>query len=225
MASSHATPPDDLDEPLELDPDDWDPVQVYFLLTGLIIPRPIAWVSSQDADGRRNVAPHSFFNMVAHTPPHVMFSSIGEKDTVRNVRATGEFVCNIVTMDVVEQMNFTSTNFPPDEDEFAWAGLTPAPAARVAAPRVAEAKAHLECRMTREVEVGNGRLVLGEVVHVHVDPSVWAAGRIDPAKLDPVARLAGSGYAQLGELFKLVRPRWDDVAGHDRDEVMPRLDG
>ena len=223
MATSHPEPPDTLDGPLELDPGDWDPVQVYFLLTGLIIPRPIAWVSTLDADGHRNLAPHSFFNMVSSTPPHVVFSSIGEKDTLRNVRATGEFTCSIVTVDLVERMNFTSTNFPPDEDEFSWSGLTPQPSVGVAPPRVAEAKAHLECRFVEEVVAGNGHLVIGEVVHVHVDGSVWADGRVDPAKLDPVARLAGSGYARLGDMVKLVRPRWDDVAGHERDEVMPRL--
>ncbi len=222
MTSSHAEPPAVLDEPLELDPEDWAPRQIYHLMTGLVIPRPIAWVSTRSSGGTRNVAPHSYFNVVAHAPPHVMFSSAGEKDTLRNVEATGGFVVNLVTQDLVEQMNFTATNFPPEEDEFTWAGLTEAPALRVDAPRVAEAKAHLECRLAQIVPAGNSRVVLGEVVHVHVDPSVWGEGRVDPLRLDPVARLSGRDYATLGEVFKLSRPRWDDVQDRSREQAMPR---
>lgn len=223
MPTSHPAPPDQLDAPLELDPGDWPDRQVYFLMTGLVIPRPIAWVSTRSEDGVPNVAPHSYFNVVAHQPPHVVFSSTGgHKDTLRNVRATGEFVVNIVTMDVVEPMNFTATDFPSDQDEFRWAGLTEAPSQLVAAPRVGEAKAHLECRLTEVVPAGNGNIVIGEVVHVHVDPSVWRDGRVDPELLDPVCRLAGTRYARLGEIFKLARPTWEDVRDTDPGEAMPR---
>jgi flavin reductase (DIM6/NTAB) family NADH-FMN oxidoreductase RutF len=223
-SSSHPAPPDHLDvgEALEVDPEDWEPRQVYFLLTGLVVPRPIAWVSTRSPTGVRNVAPHSYFNVVAHDPPHVVFSSSGEKDTLRNVELTGEFVVNLVTMDVVEQMNFTATNFPPDEDEFTWAQLGEAPSTVVAAPRVAEAKAHLECRLVKVVPAGNGNIVIGRVVHVHVDGSVWKDGRVDPVLLDPVCRLAGTGYATLGEVFKLPRPNWDDVEGTAPGEAIPR---
>jgi flavin reductase (DIM6/NTAB) family NADH-FMN oxidoreductase RutF len=222
VATSHPEPPDELDAPLELDPADWEPRQVYFLLTGLVVPRPIAWVSTRSPSGIRNVAPHSYFNVVAHDPPHVIFSSTGEKDTLRNVQLTGEFVVNLVTQDVVEPMNFTATDFPPEEDEFTWADLTEASAERVAAPRVAEAKAHLECRLVQVVPAGNGNIVIGRVVHVHVDPSVWHAGRVDPVRYDPVCRLAGTGYATLGEVFKLPRPRWDDVQHTAPGEAIPR---
>lgn len=222
MPSSHPGPPDHLDVPLEVDPQDWAPREVYFLLTGLVVPRPIGWVSTYGPDGVPNVAPHSFFNVVAHDPPHVVFSSTTEKDTLRNVRDRGEFVVNLVTMDLVEEMNFTATDFPPDEDEFAWAGLTVAPAAAVDAPRVAEAHAHLECRLVEEVRAGNGHLAIGEVVHLHVDPTVWRDGRVDPRRLDPVCRLAGTGYATLGEEFHLPRRRWDDVRGTAPGEAVPR---
>jgi flavin reductase (DIM6/NTAB) family NADH-FMN oxidoreductase RutF len=224
VTSSHPAPPVELDAPLELDPDDWEPRQVYFLLTGLVIPRPIAWVSTRSPSGIRNVAPHSYFNVVAHDPPHVIFSSSGEKDTLRNVQLTGEFVVNLVTQDVVEPMNFTATDFPPEEDEFTWAGLTEAPAQSVHAPRVAEAKAHLECRLVQVVPAGNGNIVIGRVRHMHVDPSVWADGRVDPARYDPVCRLAGTGYATLGEVFKLPRPRWEDVQHTEpgSGEAIPR---
>jgi flavin reductase (DIM6/NTAB) family NADH-FMN oxidoreductase RutF len=223
VASSHPGPPTHLDGPLEVDPSDWQAREVYFLLTGLVIPRPIAWVSTRSAEGVRNVAPHSYFQAVANDPPHIVFSSTGVKDTLRNVRATGEFVVNLVTTDVVEPMNFTATDFPPGEDEFTWAGLTEAPAARVAAPRVAEARAHLECALRQEVAVGNGNLVIAEVVHVHVDPGIWRDGRVDPVAYDPVCRLSGTGYATLGEVFKLPRPGWErDVRGTEPGEAIPR---
>lgn len=222
MPSSHDHPPESLDSPLELAPADWDPRQVYYLLTGLVIPRPIAWVSTADADGVPNVAPHSYFNLVSHAPPHVMFSSGGVKDTLRNLRATGEFVVNLVTMDLVEEMNATAADLPPDVDEFAWVGLDTAPSHTVAPPRVARAKAHLECRVVHDLAVGNGNLVVGEVAHVHVDPHVWSGGRIDPALLDPVCRLAGTRYAKLGEVFTLPRPVWADVADASPPDRIPR---
>ena len=223
MTSSHPAPPDELTEPLEIDPADWEPRQVYFLMTGLVVPRPIAWVSTRSPDGVRNVAPHSYFQAVANDPPHIVFSSTGEKDTLRNVRATGEFVVNLVDTSVVEPMNFTAADFPPDEDEFTWAGLTEAAAHRVAAPRVAEARAHLECELRHELPVGNANLVVAEVVHVHVDASLWRDGRVDPVAYDPVCRLAGTGYATLGEVFKLPRPSWRyDVEGTAPGEAIPR---
>jgi flavin reductase (DIM6/NTAB) family NADH-FMN oxidoreductase RutF len=222
MPSSHDAPPEALTTPLELDPVDWEPQQVYFLLTGLVIPRPIAWVSTIDAAGVPNVAPHSYFNVVSHDPPHVMFSSTGVKDTLRNLRATGEFVVNIVTMDVVEEMNATATDVPPGVDEFAWVGLDTAPSRTVTPPRVASAKAHFECRVVHDLAVGNGNLVVGEVTHLHVDPSVWSGGRVDPALLDPVCRLAGTRYATLGEVFTLPRPSWADVAEVSPPERVPR---
>lgn len=213
MPSSHARPPAALDRDLAVDPGDWQPNDVYHLVTGLVVPRPIAWVSTYGADGVRNLAPHSYFNVVAHRPPHVVFSSASEKDTLRNVRARGEFVVNIVSMGLVEAMNTTSADFPADEDEFAWAGLEAEPATVVDAPRVAAAPAHLECRFVQEVAAGNGTIVIGEVVHVHVAASVWRDGRVDPTLLAPVGRLAGSGYAGLGEIFRLRRPTWRDLAG------------
>jgi flavin reductase (DIM6/NTAB) family NADH-FMN oxidoreductase RutF len=222
VPSSHPSPPDQLDEPLELTPADWEARQVYFLMTGLVIPRPIAWVSTLSEDGDRNVAPHSYFNVVSNDPPHVVFSSTGVKDTLRNVRATGEFVVNLVTQHVVEEMNATAADLPHGEDEFDWFGLAAAPSVTVAPPRVAAARAHLECRVVHELPLGNGNLVVGEVLHIHVEPDVWADGRVDPQLLDPVCRLSGSGYARLGEVFKLPRPAWDDVRGQALEDRIPR---
>lgn len=222
MTSSHPSPPDHLDVDLELDPADWQARQVYFVMTGLVIPRPIAWVSSVSADGVDNVAPHSYFNVVSHDPPHVVFSSTGEKDTLRNIRATGEFVVNLVTEHVVEVMNATATDVPPERSEFDEFALERAPSTVVAPPRVAAAKAHLECRAVQEVPVGNGNLVVGEVVHVHVAAEVWRDGRVDPEQLAPVCRLAGTGYATLGEVYKLPRPVWDQVRDLTPTERIPR---
>jgi flavin reductase (DIM6/NTAB) family NADH-FMN oxidoreductase RutF len=205
-------PPEHLDAPLELTPRDWERRDVYHLLTGLVVPRPIAWVSTLSPTGVRNLAPHSYFTVVDSYPPHIAFSSIGVKDTLTNLRASGEFVCNMVSVDLVEAMNGSSIDAPADVDEFALFGIEAAPSHAVAAPRVAAARAHLECRVVDEVEVGRGHLVIGEVVHIHVDPRVWADGRVRADLLDPVARLAGSWYAPLGELFSLQKPHWEDQA-------------
>jgi len=208
---------------LELDPDQWQSRGVYGLLTSLVIPRPIAWVSTLSADGVRNLAPHSYFNLVAHDPPHLIFSSSGVKDTLRNIRETEEFVVNIVTMDLVEKMNFTSTDFPAIEDEFEWAGLDAAPSQTVGPPRVAAAKAHLECRLAEIVTAGNGYIIVGRIKHIHVDGGVLSNGRVDAEALAPVCRLAGSGYASLGPVFELARPKWEEVEGTQGQAAMPRL--
>lgn len=223
MTSSHAAPPDNLDAPLELDPQDWTRAQRYFLLTGLVVPRPIAWVSTVSAEGVPNVAPHSYFNVFAVDPPHLIWSSGGLKDSMRNVMATREFVVNLVTMDLIERMNFTSTDFPPDEDEFGWAGLTAAPSRCVGAPRVGEAKAHFECELAHLLTLGGSYVAVGRVIHIHVDPSVWRGGRVDARLLDPVCRLAAGRYASLGDIYELPRPSWAEVEGSTGMQAMPRL--
>jgi flavin reductase (DIM6/NTAB) family NADH-FMN oxidoreductase RutF len=126
-------------------------------------------------------------------------------------------------MHLIEKMNFTSGDFPREEDEFGWAGLTAAPSARVRPSRVGEAKAHLECELVQVVTDRDTHIVLGRIVHAHVDPSVWKNGRVDPALLDPVCRLSGSGYASLGELYNVQRPQWKNVAGSAGQDAMPRI--
>lgn len=184
---------------------------MYHLLTSLVVPRPIAWVSTLAADGVRNLAPHSYFNVISSEPPVLHFTSTGEKDTLRNVRATGEFVVNIVTRDLAEQMNVTAADFPPGEDEFAWAGLESAPSAVVKPPRVALARAALECLVHSELTIGTGTMVFGRVVHVTVETAVFADDRIAPERLQAVGRLAGSSYIHVDQPFRMRRPRWDDV--------------
>ena len=155
-------------------------------------------------------------------PPYVAFGSTGIKDSLRNLCDVPEFVANIVTMHLVERMNFTSGDFPHEENEFDWACLTPAPSAKVRPFRVVEAKAHLECEVAQIVTDRNTNIVLGRIVHAHVDPSVWRNGRVDPKLLDPVCRLSGSGYAALGDLVSVQRPLWKDIKGTVGMDAMPR---
>ena len=222
MTASHAAPPQKLDRALEVAPGDWAEREFYMLMTALVIPRPVGWISTVSPAGVRNVAPYSYFNLMGSDPFYVAFGSTGEKDTLTNVRATRQFVANIATTHLLEKMNFTSADFPREEDEFGWAGLTPAPAAKVHPPRVLEAKAHLECELVQVVDDRNTHIVLGRIIHAHVDPSVWKDGRVDPKLLDPICRLSGSGYATLGELVNVQRPQWKDLAGTAGQDAMPR---
>jgi flavin reductase (DIM6/NTAB) family NADH-FMN oxidoreductase RutF len=224
MSASHDAPPVSLERALEVGPDDWRGPAFYQLLTALVVPRPVGWISTISRRGVRNLAPYSYFNLMGSDPPYVAFGSTGVKDSLTNLREVPEFVANIVTMHLLERMNFTSTDFPRDEDEFGWADLTPVPAAKVRSPRVGEAKAHLECEVAQIVTDRNTNIVLGRIMHAHVDPSVWRNGRVDPQLLDPVCRLSGSGYAALGTLFNVQRPQWKNVAGTSKQEGMPRTE-
>jgi len=224
MPSSHDAPPATLDRALEVGPDDWQAPGFYQLMTALVVPRPVGWISTISAAGVPNVAPYSYFNLMGSDPPYVAFGSSGVKDSLANLREVPEFVANIVTMHLLERMNFTSGDFPRAEDEFDWAGLTAAPAAKVRPYRVGEAKAHLECEVAQIVTDRNTNIVLGRIVHAHVDPSVWKNGRVDPRLLDPVCRLSGSGYAALGELVNVQRPQWKNIEGTIGLDAMPRAE-
>lgn len=201
--------PETLDGPLEIDPADWDSRQTYFFLAALVIPRAIAWVSSVSRDGIPNLSPFSYFTIASNHPPHVLFSTTGIKDSLVNARETGEFVVNIVDQPHADKMVVSSIDVPPEIDEFAWAELDQAPCLKVAAPRVASAPAHLECRTTQILPVGESFLVIGEVVHIRCTERVWAGGRIQPKLLDPVCRLSGSYYARLGDVYSRVPPKYD----------------
>ena len=172
MMASHNAPPPKLDRPLEVGQNDWSRRDFYLLMSALIIPRPIGWISTISASGIRNLAPYSCFNMMGNDPPYVAFGSTGAKDSLANLREVPEFVVNIASMQMLEKVNLTATDFPSEEDEFEWAGLNSVSAAKVRPCRVAEAKAHLECQLTQVVSDRNTHIVLGRVVHAHVDPSV-----------------------------------------------------
>lgn len=206
---------------MEIDPRSMQPAAVYKLLIGCVVPRPIAWVSTASAAGVNNVAPFSFFMGVCNDPPTLAFSvgprsgasgagAPGLKDTVRNIEAIGEFVVNVVDDALVERMNLTSGDYPPEADEFALAGLTPTPGVRVRAPRVREAPIGMECRASQILRVGHGphSLILGEILYFHLRDGLYnpATGRIDMRQLQAVGRLAGEMYTRTHDLFEMKRP-------------------
>ena len=188
-------------------PDDFG--SAYRLLSTAVTPRPIGWISSRSKAGVDNLAPYSFFNVVAVDPPVVMFAPVGSselKDTPRNVRETEQFVVNTVTRDLVEQMNATSATLGPGESEFDAVGIKRAASVAVDPRRVAAAKAAFECELYDWIEVGGSVLILGEVVHVHVDEEVVTDRQVDIENLDTVGRLSGSQYASTAERFGINRP-------------------
>ena len=188
------------------------------VLTGVVVPRPIAFVSTMSADGVVNLAPYSFFNAVAYAPPTIVFSSsrqaAGEqgkqKDTLANIEETGEFVVNVVVDEIAEAMNRTSAEYPAEVSEFDVAGLTTSPSDVVAPPLVAESPVNMECRLKQVVPIGSGDhshgLVIGEIVLMHVRDDIIQGHRIDQQKLKPVGRLAGNMYCYTTDTYELVRP-------------------
>ena len=190
----------------------------YRVLTGVVVPRPIAFVSTRSTDGVDNLAPYSFFNAVAYDPPTVVFSSsrtVGRKskDTLRNVEETGEFVVNVVVDDIADAMNRTAAEFPEDIDEFEIAGLTSIPSEIVKPPRVAESPVNMECRLEQVVNIGDPNhghgLVIGTIVLMHVRDDIIDGHRINQARLKPTGRLAGNMYCHTADTFELVRPVYD----------------
>jgi flavin reductase (DIM6/NTAB) family NADH-FMN oxidoreductase RutF len=184
----------------------------------LVVPRPIGWVTSLSADGGVNLAPFSFFNAVGDSPPCVAFAPQGSKpdrpikDTLANVTATREFVCNLATYALREQMNQTSARLPAGVDEMQAAGLTAAPSRLVKPPRVAESPAQLECRLLQIIDLPTWdpaerqALVIGRVVGVHIDESLIKDGRVDIVGAQPIARLGYSLYATVDNSFRMPRP-------------------
>ena len=194
------------------DPQELGGTDRYKLLTGLIIPRPIGWVGTVAADGTRNLAPYSYFNAVAATPPTVIFSTGRPqgrtKDSLANVIATGEFTLSIVDESLTDAMHSTSTTYPPEIDEFAEAKLTAAWGDVVKAPFVAEARAALECRVTQIVDLGDpvsASVVFGHVLRIHVADEVLDGTRINHRKLRAVGRIAGTTYVTTADSLFDVR--------------------
>lgn len=188
---------------------------VYPLLNACVVPRPIAWVSTRSAAGVDNLAPHSYFTISSVVPPVVQFTSIGDKDSLRNCRGTGEFVVCVATRALAEQVNVSGTDFPAAHSEFDAAGLTREPSVSVRPPRVAQSPVALECRVVGErvfgdPMTGGSTVVFGEVVHIAVSREVSdERGRPDLARLQPVARLGADDWAALGEIFSLRRVPFD----------------
>ena len=200
---------------MKFNPQDLEQTAIYKLLTGIVIPRPIGWISTISEDGINNLAPFSYFNAVGDDPPHVMFSTVhsnnSNKDTLNNVLATKQFVVNMVTEDLAEQMNRTSQPIPANESEFELAGLTPIASSLVLPPRVKECKITMECEMVHHYQLENSKtggatIVIGKIVLFHIEESVLLDNyKINLETYKPIARLAGSNYSKIGEIFSIKR--------------------
>jgi flavin reductase (DIM6/NTAB) family NADH-FMN oxidoreductase RutF len=200
---------------MQFDPKTLEPELCYKLVIGCVVPRPIAVVSTLSTDGRTNVAPFSYFTVASHTPLSLAFTVGGpkadgtEKDTFRNARPAeegglGEFVVNIADESYAEPMAMTGESMPFGHSEFDHAGLTPAPSQRVRPPRVAEAPVAFECRTTHVIPIGDARMIIGEVVHIHVrDDLMDERLRIDPDRLAAIGRMAGNDYVRTRDRFEL----------------------
>jgi flavin reductase (DIM6/NTAB) family NADH-FMN oxidoreductase RutF len=185
------------------DPD----VRAYPLLTALVVPRPIAWISTLSADGVGNLAPHSFFSVACANPPIVSWTSVGRKDTLANVLATGEFVVNVASLPDLDRVNDSSAAFDAADDEAVALDIAMEPSDRVAPLRVAGSPASLECTLHSTIELGDSVLVLGDVVAITVDSDVLVDGHPEMARLRPVARLGRDEWGLPPEVVSTPRPR------------------
>jgi flavin reductase (DIM6/NTAB) family NADH-FMN oxidoreductase RutF len=187
-------------------------------LYACVVPRPIGWISSLSPDGHANLAPFSFANAVSMAPPMIMFCNNGWhvgggiKDSQRNAEASGEFVFNMATWELREQMNLSSASLPHDVDEFEFAGLTKAPSRVVKPPRVGESPVALECRTWKAIELplmpdgSRNTMVIGEVVGVYIADAALTDGMIDTARIKPIGRLGYTDYVVIDEVFSMTRP-------------------
>lgn len=211
-----------VNEMVSLDPQQIGSKATYKLLIGAIVPRPIAFVSTTNAEGIGNLAPFSFFNGVSSNPPAVMIAITrkphpdqpnNKKDTLRNIESTGQFVVNTVNEWIAEPMNQCSSEYPYGVNEMEKVGLTPLPSLKVRPPRVKESSIHFECELYDTLEVGDGSegsstIVVGRIVMLHIDSAAYENGKIILEKIQPISRLAGTSYGRTTGVFDLPRPRF-----------------
>lgn len=200
---------------MQIDPEHLDHKAIYKLLTGSVIPRPIGWISSINNNGVNNLAPFSYFNVVGDDPPHVMFSTSRNnntnKDTLNNILANKQFVVNMVTEDLVEQMNKTAEAISPEESEFDFANLTHVASVKIKPMRVKESKINFECELVHHYSLENHRnggavILIGKIIMMHFDDTVLMDNyKINLETYKPVSRLSGSNYSKIGEIFSLKR--------------------
>ncbi|MCZ4124212.1 flavin reductase family protein [Streptomyces sp. H39-S7] len=199
---------------IDFDPAVVDRAAFYRLLTSVVVPRPIAWVSTVSPDGRTdNLAPHSFFTVSCVSPPIVQFTSVGRKDSLRNIEGTGQFVVNFAPEHLFEQINATATDFPAGVSEFEAVGIAREPSLRVKPSRVAASPVALECEMHSMLRMGDSTVVFGRVVHAAVSEAVLVDGHPEVRKLRPLARLGKDEWGALGEVLELSRIRYADWPG------------
>jgi flavin reductase (DIM6/NTAB) family NADH-FMN oxidoreductase RutF len=184
-------------------------------LNAIVAPRPIGWISTRSSSGICNLAPYSFFNLFNYKPPIIGFASIGWKDSVDNIKATGEFAWNLVTGELAEAMNATSAAVPATQDEFELAGLTAAPSKLIRPPRVAESPVCFECRLSQLLRLTDSKgvdtdtwLVLGEAITIHIRHDLIRDGIYDTVAATPIMRGGGAAdYFRLGSKFQMWRPK------------------
>lgn len=194
--------------------------RIYRILTGCVVPRPIAWVSSQNKDGILNLAPFSFFNAFSADPPIIGLgigmkslrdeggsSTLIPKDTLRNILDTKEFVVNVVSYSNADKMNRSSAEYDPLTSEFEQTGLTPEPSKFVKPPFVKEALVSMECQLFQQIELPRSNIILGEVVCFHIKDEAWGEHGIIHEVLQPIGRLAGAAYCKTESTFEMARPR------------------
>ena len=186
---------------------DDEAVNAYKLMTAVVVPRPIAWVTTLSAEGVVNLAPHSFYTVACATPPIVQFTSVGAKDTLRNAVATGEFVVNLAYGPLIEAVNNTSAAFDYDESEPAQLGITMEPSTSVKPPRVKDSPASLECTLHSTLELGDSTVVFGRVQVISVADEVLVDGHPEFLRLDPLSRLGKNEWGVHTQVTSLVRPR------------------
>jgi len=194
-----------------LDPSAVSPGDLYRFMISVVVPRPIAFVSTVNTAGVANVAPFSYFTAITNQPP-LLGVSVNRrrgtvKDTLRNIQQTGEFVVNVVDEPLGSRMVQASGDWPEDVDEFVLTGLTPVPSDLVRPPRVGESPVSLECRVHRIIELGNASFVVGEIRRAHVRDGVLTEGRVDIEKLRPLGRLGGDSYAPVRDVIHMPRPK------------------
>ena len=201
---------------MEISPINLSSQEIYKILTGSILPRPIAWVSTCDAVGNMNLAPFSFFTVASVDPPVLCFSPLVdddrlEEDTLVNIRQTGEFVVNIVSHSLVDKMNQTSAPYPNGVSEFVKAGVTSQPSSVIGAPGVQESLVRFECTLQQIISFGSeplaGNLILGNICHIHINPDIYKDGKVDVEALDTVGRLMGNHYTTIRDHFEIARPK------------------
>lgn len=191
---------------IDFDPNERDRDAFYRLLTAVVVPRPIAWVSTTDRDGScDNLAPHSFFTVSCVAPPVVQFTSVGRKDSLRNIEETGAFVVNLAPERFFEEINATATDFPRGVSEFDAVGIAREPSLRVTPPRVAASPVALECELHSTLRLGDSTVVFGRVVHAAVEESVMVDGHPEIDRLRPLGRLGKDQWATVGDVREIAR--------------------
>jgi flavin reductase (DIM6/NTAB) family NADH-FMN oxidoreductase RutF len=190
---------------VQFDPAEMEVRAFYRVLNSVVVPRPIAWVCSRSADGVINLAPHSFYTVACVDPPVIQFTSVGRKDSLRNVEATGEFTVSLTPEALFEQINATGTDFPPGTSEAEACGVRLEPSERVGVPRVAESPVAVECTLHSTLRLGDSTVVFGRVQLITVWEHAVRDGRPRIEELQPLARLGGNEWTTLGEIREISR--------------------